>query len=123
MTASPKTKRAIKVGVGLLAAISCVAVASWFLLHWPQTARRHWKDDAIPSVASLAENKNWRAQEIAILTNRMTDRRVLAEAWLTDKLILMQSGEWLVYKSHCSKERPHLVKDIFLAKGSDDNWY
>ena len=43
--------------------------------------------------------------------------------WLTDKLILMKSGEWLVYKSHCSKEEPHIVRDIFLAKGSDGKWY
>src|ERR1051326_4073446 len=107
MTASPKTSRAVKVAVGLLLLVVCVAVASWFLAHWPQIARKHWKDKAIPAVASWTEDKNWRAQEIAILTNRTPDQRVIEEGWLTDKMILMQNGEWLVYKSHCSKTEPH----------------
>jgi hypothetical protein len=76
-----------------------------------------------PAIASWAENKNWRAQEIEILTNRTTEHRVIEEGWLTDKMILMRSGEWLIYKSHCPKEKPRLVKDIFLAKGSDGKWY
>ncbi len=84
--------------------------------------RRHWKEAAIPLVALWADDQNWRGQEIAILTNRTTDKRVLAGGWLTDRMILMASGEWLVYRSHCSKEAPHLVKDIFLAKGSDGKW-
>lgn len=58
-----------------------------------------------------------------ILTNGKTDGRVLEEGWLTDKIILTGSGEWLVYMSHCSKAKPHNVKDIFLAKGSDGKWY
>ena len=71
----------------------------------------------------MAADKNWRAQEIEILTNRTTGQRVIEEGWLTDKMILMQSGGWLVYRSHCAKEEPRLVKDIFLAKGSDGKWY
>lgn len=38
-------------------------------------------------------------------------------------MILMQSGEWLVYKSHCNKRPPHYVSDIFLAKGSNGKWF
>ena len=60
---------------------------------------------------------------MTILTNGTTDGRVLEEGWLSDKIILTGSGEWLVYRSHCSKARPHNVKDIFLAKGSDGKWY
>lgn len=112
-----------RIAVGLLLVVSCLAATPWLLGQRARAARRHWKDEAIPLVASWAEDKNWRAQEIGILTNRTADKRVLAEGWLTDKTILMESGEWLVYKSHCSKERPHLVKDIFLAKGSDGKWY
>lgn len=70
-----------------------------------------------------ADDGNWRAQEIEVLTKRTNDSRVIAEGWLTDKLILMQSGEWLVYRSHCSKAKPHWVKDIFVARGSDGKWY
>ena len=115
--------RAVRAAVGLLLVVSCVAVASWFSGHRPEAARRRWRDDAIPAIASWAENKNWRAQEIEILTNRTTEHRVIEEGWLTDKMILMRSGEWLIYKSHCPKEKPRLVKDIFLAKGSDGKWY
>jgi hypothetical protein len=48
---------------------------------------------------------------------------VIVEGWLSEHLILMQSGEWLVYKSHCNKAPPHNVMDIFLAKGSEGKWY
>jgi len=123
MTSKREATPVIKGAISLLLVVLCVAAAFWFLNHRPETARRHWKDAAIPNITGWAEDKNWRAQEIGILTDRTSNRRVLAEGWLTDKMILMQSGEWLVYKSHCSKERPHLVKDIFLAKGSDGKWY
>jgi hypothetical protein len=95
----------------------------WVVGHRLQAARRHWKNDAIPAIANWSEDGSWRTQEIEILTKRTNDQRVIAEGWLTDKMILMQSGEWLVYKSHCSKAEPHLVKDIFLARGSDGKWY
>ena len=38
-------------------------------------------------------------------------------------MVLMASGEWLVYRSHCNKVPPHQVRDIFLAKGSNGKWY
>src|SRR5947207_723403 len=99
MTTRPKKTSAVKVAVGLLLIVSCAAGASWFLRYGPQAARRHWKNDAIPAIASWAADKNWRAREIEILTNRTLDQRVIEEGWLTDKMILMSSGEWLVYKS------------------------
>ena len=123
MTARSKASHLVKVAVSLVLLVACVVSTSWYLSHRPQKARKHWKDDAIPAIARRAEDQNWRAQEIEVLTKRTTDQRVMAEGWLTDKMILMKSGEWLVYKSHCSKEQPHLVRDIFLAKGSDGKWY
>ena len=50
-------------------------------------------------------------------------RRVIAKGWLTDSMILMESGERLVYRSHCRKQAPRNVSDIFLAAGSDGKWY
>ncbi len=117
-----KTTR-FSVAVGLLLTLGCLAATPWFLGQRNQAARRHWKDEALPLIASWADDQNWRAQEIGVLTNLTTSKHALAEGWLTDKLILMANGEWLVYRSHCSKEAPHLVKDIFLAKGSDGKWY
>jgi hypothetical protein len=122
MTARLKSSRLVKVTIGLLV-VSCVASIAWLLRDRVQPARRQWKEQAIPAIARRAEDKPWRLQEIEIVTKRTNDQRVLADGWLTDKLILMENGEWLVYQSHCSKEEPHIVRDIFLAKGSDGKWY
>jgi hypothetical protein len=118
-----KTIRFRRIAIAVLVIISCLAAAPWLFGRWAQAARRHWKNAALPLIADWTNDQNWRTQEIRILTNRVTDARVLEEGWLTDRMILMGSGEWLAYKSHCSKEAPHLVKDIFLAKGSDGQWY
>ena len=118
-----RKSRIVKVAAGLLLVASCVLAVPWVVGHRSQTARRHWKNDALPVIARWAEDSNWRAQEIEIVTKRTNDERVIENGWLTDKMILMQSGEWLVYKSHCSKAEPHEVKDFFLAKGSDGKWY
>jgi hypothetical protein len=123
MITRPNTARFSRVALGLLLVLCCLAAVPWLLGQRAQAARRHWKEEAIPLIANWAEDQNWRAQEIGILTNRTSDKRVLAAGWLTDRMILMEGGEWLVYKSHCSKAAPHLVKDIFLAKGSDGKWY
>jgi hypothetical protein len=123
MIARLKTRRLARIALALLLVASCLAAAPWCIGQWTRAARRHWKTDALPLIASWADDQTWRAQEIGILTNRAADKRVLEEGWLTDRMILMENGEWLVYKSHCSKEKPRLVKDIFLAKGSDGKWY
>ncbi len=123
MTAKLVRTRLGRVALGLLLVLCCFAAAPWLLAQRGHMARRHWKKEAIPLIANWADDQGWRAQEIGVLTNRRSDQRVLAEGWLTDRMILMASGEWLVYRSHCSKEAPHLVKDIFLAKGSDGKWY
>jgi hypothetical protein len=123
MTEYKPRLRILKIAAGLLLVAAVVAALPGIARHRLEAARRHWKNDAIPVIASGAEDRTWRAQEIGILTNRTADPRVLEEGWLTDKLILMQNGEWLVYKSHCSKAAPRFVKDIFLAKGSDGKWY
>lgn len=123
MTAMGRASRLGKVAVGLLLLTLCVVGAFWYVSQRPQRDRMHWKNDAIPAIARWAEAQNWRTQEIEVLTKRTNDQRVIAEGWLTDQMILMQSGEWLAYKSHCSKRPPHSVRDIFLAKGSDGKWY
>jgi hypothetical protein len=88
-------------------------------------ARQHWKEQAIPTIARLSENPEWIGEEIRFLKNGspVPNERLLAEPWLSDRLILMESGEWLVYKSHCHKEPPRNVRDICIAKGSDGKWY
>jgi len=107
----------------LLAAIAA------FTLAWYQgrelSARREWKDKALPEISTLTSNKDWVDGEKDLLTNsqQKQNQRIMETGWLTDKMILMKSGEWLVYKSHCSKRPPKNVRDIFLANGSDGKWY
>jgi hypothetical protein len=119
-------KRRSLIAVALIALLvlgSFVATLPWMIRHYLQAQRRHWKDDAIPAIANLAENKSWREKEIGVLTKMTENEHVIEKGWLTDNLILMENGEWLVYRSHCSKAKPHTVEDIFLAKGSDGKWY
>jgi hypothetical protein len=111
------------VAAALLLVVMCVSSGLLLLKWWPPIARKRWKENAIPIIAKWTDDKRWRTQEIELLKTQPTNARVIIEGWLTDKLMLMQTGEWLIFKSHCSKESPHLVKDIFLAKGSDQKWY
>ena len=122
MTRSIKS-RVIRIAVGLLFAAACVAASPFVVRGFLYVARWNWKNGAIPTIAKLAEDRAWREKEIKLVATETNDQRVIASGWLTDNLILMENGEWLVYKSHCSKEKPHAVRDIFLAKGSDGNWY
>ncbi|MEI6195768.1 MAG: hypothetical protein WCS42_15720 [Verrucomicrobiota bacterium] len=116
-----KTKFRLVSGVILLGiiALACVVFA-----RYPNQARRAWKEAALQEISHLADDSSWVSEEINMLnvTNSSTEH-IIAERWLTDHMILMLGGEWLVYKSHCSKESPHLVHDIFLAKGSNGKWF
>ena len=112
-------------GILVLAALALAVGYPLYAAH----ARREWKEQAIPEIARLAGDREWIAREIIRL-------KLAAKAekpgplrgengigWLTDHMILMRNGEWLVYRNHCSKQSPHTVKDIFLAKGSNGKWY
>ena len=48
---------------------------------------------------------------------------IISEPWLSERMMLMKSGEWLVYRSHCHKEEPRNVEDICIAKASNGRWY
>jgi len=97
----------------------------WAVQQRQYFARKEWKEEAIPEIAKFANDSKWVSEEIALLgTGEATgNQRIIADRWLTDRMILMSSGEWLVYKSHCNKVAPHPVRDIFLAKSSNGKWY
>ena len=100
--------------------------ASWaYPRYKTYRARLAWKEQAIPIIADMAYHPGRIGEEIAFLRNGTSgqDGRLLAEPWLSDRMILMDSGEWLVYKSHCKKEAPRDVSDICIARGSDGQWY
>jgi len=119
-----KAKWAAKTMAKIAVVLFLVICAAW-LFAWYTGARRRWKSAALQEIHQLASDKQWVTKELSILAGKEKDegKRVIAEGWLTDRMILMKSGEWLVYRSHCPKRPPHDVKDIFLAKGSNGVWY
>ncbi len=112
-----------------LAVIAAAGSACWLvfsaLSFYSSRARRAWKDAALGEIRRLADDEGWVAGEISLLAGKEKDRsrRVIVKGWLTDRMILMKSGEWLVYRSHCPKRPPHDVADIFLARASNGKWY
>ena len=106
---------------GAVAGLVALGAAALYL----PNPRRAWKERAVPEIARLAGDPAWLAREKAALRSPGSGdkSRVIAPGWLSERMILMKSGEWLVYRSHCSKRPPHNVKDIFIARGSDGKWY
>ena len=94
----------------------------WGFQNTGQRARRAWKNEALPKIKKMSDDMVWVTREIEKLKDD-NHPQIFEAGWLTDRLILMANGEWLVYESHCSKDKPHLVSDIFLAKGSNGKWY
>lgn len=115
------------IGAGIAAGVVALGVGGLVIgfARYEQRARRAWKEKALPEIASRADDSEWIAGQSRLLNDADAgfEQGVIGPGWLTDGMILMQSGEWLVYKSHCSKAAPHNVRDICLAKGSDGRWY
>ena len=109
----------------LVCAVLALPLLGWFYRWQTHRARKEWKERALPEIARLADDREWVAREAYRLSKAGAGRQegVIAEGWLTDRMILMRTGEWLVYKSHCNKRPPRNIRDIFLAKGSDGKWY
>jgi hypothetical protein len=118
-------KRATFICLFVAGLLGCLIGYPLISLQNTRTARLQWKEEAISAIASLSDNPSWIDGEIRLLKDSSSshDDRVLAEPWLSDRMILMESGEWLVYQSHCHKVPPHNVTDICLARGTNGKWY
>jgi hypothetical protein len=84
--------------------------------------RRAWKNEAIKEIALRSRDVNWLNTQKAELGRRNSENPNHSDGWLSEQLILMQNGDWLVYKNVCWKEKSNIA-DLFLAKGSDGKWY
>lgn len=104
--------------VGLVVLV--VAALAAFILP-SSRARREWKNSAITDISSRAGDPDWVKNELAGLAANGTDPYD-PDTWLSPNLILMRNGDWLVYASVCHK-RDRRIRDIFLARGSDGQWY
>jgi hypothetical protein len=109
----------IRLGLILALIVVAFATCSGYLKY----ARYKWKESAIPEISNYATNAVWVEQEIQTLRSKDVRDCRPSEQWLSKHMILMKNGDWLVYKNHCYKESPILVRDIFLAKGSNGKWY
>lgn len=118
-----KTK--IKIFIISVTVVLLIIFSYLFVSYYPfNKARRDWKNTAITEISRLANDKKWIAEQIAKLDAYNDAQKKDDEGWwVAGELILMKNKEWLIYKSHCNKRAPHNVSDIFIAKGSDGNWY
>ena len=111
--------------VGVVAGMSSV-VALVILVcgvsSYREGMRDHWKADAISNIRSLASDTNWMATEIAGLTTNPSKDDGSGDGWISDHLILMTDGSWMVYDNICTKS-DWRIDDIFVGRASDGKWY
>jgi hypothetical protein len=86
------------------------------------SARKEWKSKAIPEIATKFGDSNWLASETRTLNAKGVAGTSDSGNWISDHLLLMKNGEWIVYASKCSKEDSR-IHDIFIGRGSDGKWY
>jgi len=86
------------------------------------SARRAWKEKAIADIAARVADPAWATNEVAMLTKKRSLDDSSSDGWLSDHMILMRNGDWLAYANVCQKQN-HRVRDLFLARGSDGQWY
>lgn len=104
--------------------VGAISFPWWFNLKRDplrKPARRAWKQTAIEKITERVTSPSWLSNELARLKLKSAQTEGF-EAWLSDSLILMRSGEWLCYTNVCSKQ-PGAIYDLFIAYGSDGNWY
>ena len=104
----------------LLAAVALYAAGAGASLR--SGARRAWKEKAVADIAFRVAGRAWATNEVAALRKTGSKDDTSYEDWLSDHMILMRNGAWLAYASVCQK-RNHRIQDLFLARGSDGQWY
>jgi len=99
-----------------------LAVAAWFFIIPSTNARRAWKNQALADITTQVADSAGISNELAQLKMETSGPTQGSERWFSPRLILMRNGEWLAYASVCHKAAPR-ISDLFLARGSDGQWY
>lgn len=81
--------------------------------------RKEWKETALGTVARRATNMTWVATEIAKMR---ADPDKVGLWWRSQKLLLMENREWIVYTNICIKQDSR-IHDLFIGRGSEGKWY
>jgi|SRR6185503_15429617 hypothetical protein len=85
-------------------------------------ARVEWKENAIAEIARRAADSNWLASAVKSLSVELAKPDAGSDDWLSEKVILLRNGEWIVFTNKCHKEDQR-IHDIFIGRGSDGRWY
>jgi hypothetical protein len=84
-------------------------------------ARKQWKDNAIAEIAKQTSDTAPILKQIeAMKTKPSTESEW--DTWISDNLIVMTNGQWMVYRNVCAKEKER-IPDLFLGCSSDGRWY
>jgi hypothetical protein len=110
----------IVVMCGILGAICVVMLRERDTLQ--SNARRAWKEKAIAGISFNVEKPSWPNEELTELRRKNTEQTSDSDGWLSERIIVMENGEWLAYTNVCQKEDSR-IRDLFLARGSDGRWY
>ena len=86
------------------------------------SARRAWKEKSIADIAARVAGPAWPTNELAHLQAQGTNAASEDASWLSERIIVTRKGEWLAYANSCQKQDGR-IPDIFLAGGSDGQWY
>lgn len=108
------------VSILLLAVICAVAYLQPPSLQ--SSARRAWKEKSIADIAARVGAPLWPSNESALLKPQSPNEPIEDASWLSDHIILTRKGEWLAYANVCQKQ-DRRIHDLFLARGSDGQWY
>lgn len=76
----------------------------------------------IAEISARVADPAWANREMADLKTKGTADSSGSDGWLSERLILMRNGDWLAYANICRKEDSR-IHDLFLARGSDGQWY
>ena len=107
------------------AAFLCVAAFGLAVLvggeRLSSRARKEWKEKAIAEIAQRTSDPARVLREIDSLKTKPSVDTEWAK-WISEDLILMTNGEWMVYRNICAKEAGR-IPDLFIGRGSDAKWY
>jgi len=118
MRSAIRHRLAKHVGAGAAALLAAVLVVS----QYRDRVRNRWRADAVARVARLANDADWVAAEIAALRAQPTSEDGTGAGWISDDLVLLQDGSWVVYANICSKSNWR-IDDLFVGRDSDGRWY
>lgn len=84
-------------------------------------ARKAWKDKSLTELLDVV------ADPVAVSNGVWQLKRADngdedSGWWISDRLLLMQDGDWLAYANICQKQDGR-IRDLFLARGSNGSWY